>query len=84
MRTKKEIDVEIKKLKALKPFGQWKNKTASLISAAIDELTESFDYTSDEWNELSGEEQDLRRDADSWKRNEIEEPPSESWSGLAK
>ena len=81
MRTKREIETEIKALKALKPIGDFKQKTAATIETAIEELEYGVDQTAEEWNELSDEQRDIVNVADAW-RNGEETKPSEGWYDL--
>jgi len=66
MRTKQEIQTEIATLKALKPVGQFKIKTASLTQIASEELQFGVDQSAEEWDELSDEEQDIAQQALIW------------------
>ena len=81
MRTKQEIAAEIKALKALKPVGDFKFKTAATIAAAVEELEYGVDQTADEWNDLSDEQQDIVRVAVAWRSGETTKP-SEGWDDL--
>jgi len=81
MRTKQEIESEIKALKALKPTGDFKRKTAATIETAIEELEHGVDQTAEEWNDLSDEQRDIVNVAAAW-RNGEETKPSEGWDGL--
>jgi hypothetical protein len=81
MRTKQEIEAEIKALKALKPVGDFRRKTAATIETAIEELEFGVDQTAEEWNELSDEQRDIVNVAAAWRSGE-ETKPSEGWGGL--
>ena len=84
MRTKDEINQEIKALKKLVPVGQWKEKTTRSIAAAVEELEHGYDDTAEEWNELSDSERDGILNARQWKEGDSDEKPSEGWGSLVK
>lgn len=85
MKSKQEIQEEIKALKKLKPYGVWKDRTARTIAAAIDELEEPFDRTAPEWGELLPHDRDMRDQVQRWKECGSEEDrPAQGWGGLAK
>lgn len=81
MRTDKDIADEIVALKKLKPIGHFKNKTASMIAAAIEELTWGIGQTGGEWYEMSMYEQDIVQRTAMWKLGHVLERPS---SGFGK
>jgi len=82
MRTPQEIETEIAALKALKPVGLLKDKTARSIEAAIDELQYGVDDTAGEWQEMTDEERSGVLDASGWKDGDSDEKPSEGWGRL--
>jgi hypothetical protein len=82
MRTPQEIETEIAALKALKPVGPFKDKTAGSIAAAIEELLNGVDDTADEFEEMPENEQQLVWDARYWKDGDSDEKPSEGWGQL--
>ncbi len=82
MRKQTEIDAEIAALKALKPVGDFKEKTKRSIEVAIIELEEGFDDTSGEWDELEDTQQDIVNTARMWKEGDSSEKPSEGWGEL--
>lgn len=81
MRTTREIAAEIQALKALKPTGRFKRKTAATIAAAIEELEHGVDQTAEEWSELSDEQRDIVNVAAAWRSGE-ETKPSVGWDDL--
>lgn len=83
MRTPQELEAEVKALKALKPVGRFKFKTARAITLAIEELQHGFDDTSEEWNELTEEQQDIINSTRRWKENVSDKKTSEGWGDLA-
>lgn len=82
MRTKQEIDAEIKALRALRPTGRFSVATAEKISLAIEELEYGFDMTSGEWEELDSALQDIVSEARLWKEGDSDRRPSGGWGGL--
>ena len=84
MRTQQEIETEIAALKALKPVGPFKDRTAGSITAALEELINGVDDTADEFEEMPENEQDMVWAARKWKWNEgkSDEKPSEGWGRL--
>jgi hypothetical protein len=82
MRTNKEIKTEIAALKALKPIGPFKAKTAQSIELAIDELEFGYDDTADEWNELTDEQQNIINSTRRWKEGGSDEKTSEGCGSL--
>lgn len=82
MRTKPEIDTEIKALKALKPVGTFKEHTARKIELAIEELEHGYDDTSGEWSELDDSEQDVINVARRWKEGDSSDKVSTGWGAL--
>lgn len=82
MRTPAEIRAEVKALKALKPVGKWKNKTAARIELAIEELKNGIDDSAAEWDALGEEAQDYVYQTRFWKQGNTEERPSEGWGEL--
>ena len=82
MRTKQEIESEIKALKALKPVGSFKDAIAVKIELAIDELEHGYDDTAAEWNDLNDSEQDIVMTARQWKEGDSDDKPSEGWGAL--
>lgn len=82
MRTKTEIQQEIKALRALKPVGVWRSKTQRTIEVMIEELDQGWDITSEEWEELEFELKSAVTDARRWKERESEESPSLGFGDL--
>ncbi len=82
MRTEKEIEQEVKALKALKPVGTFKDKTARSIELAIEELEHGYDDTAEEWNELTDEQRDIVNCTRRWKEGDSDENTSEGWGAL--
>lgn len=80
--TKDQIAAEIAALKALKPVGLFARKTAAAIELIIEELEHGIDQTSDEWHELTDEQQDHVLQAMAWKDGHNTDRPSEGWGGL--
>ena len=81
MRTKQEIETEIKALKGLKPVGEFRRKTAATIASAVEELEYGVDQTAEEWRDLTDEQQDSVKVAAAWRSGE-KTKPSEGWDGL--
>jgi len=84
MRTPQEIEAEIAALKALKPVGPFKDKTAGIIAAAIEELLNGVDDTADEFEEMPENEQEMVWHARDWKDGVSSSKPSEDWGQLVK
>jgi len=82
MRTPQEIATEIAALKALKPVGPFKDKTAGGIAAALEELVNGVDDTADEFEEMEENEQKFVWAARDWKDGDSSEKPSEGWGQL--
>lgn len=83
MRTPKEIQNEIRALKALKPVGIFRHRTTHWIGLIIEELSEGIDDTAGEWNELSEDDQRIVLDARRWKEGDThQDRPSEGWGKL--
>jgi hypothetical protein len=82
MRSKNDIEVEIKLLKLLKPCGAFKHRTKIMIDLAIEELETGVDDTAEEWYELSDGEQDVVNTTRLWKQGDSNDRPSEGWSNL--
>lgn len=78
MRTQNEIQKEITTLKALKPVGAFKEKTASSIKLILEELEHGFDDTADEWNELTDGQRDTIMVTRAWKEGDSNDAPSAS------
>ena len=82
MKKRGQIDKEVAALKALKPIGPRKARTAATIAAALQEFEEEFDRTAEEWNELTARERDIRDLVQSWKAGDETAGPSQGWGGL--
>ena len=82
MRTQQEIKAEIEALKVLKPIGRFADKTSESIALQIEELVCGVDQTSDEWEELTEEQQSLVNNTIEWKEGRAKNPPSKEWCGL--
>lgn len=82
-KTPQEIAAEIAALKALKPVGQFKRKTAETIALQIEALEGKIDETSDEFNvELTDEQQMSAMDAINWVNGDADAKPSGDWGAL--
>lgn len=81
-RTPEEIKAEITALKALRPTGKFYYATAQKIRAAINELKESFDQTSGEWEEMDEGLKSIIMETHDWKIGLTELRPSTGWGGL--
>ncbi len=82
MRSKQEIDAEIAALQALKPVGKFKTKTLLSIGAALEELIDGVDQTSEEWWELNASQHDIVQQTVMWKAGDTDKRPSEGWGAL--
>lgn len=82
MRTPEQIQSEITALKALRPVGKFAYATAQKIRAAINELEESFDQTSVEWDEMDEGLKSIIMEAHDWKMCDTDLPPSTGWGSL--
>ena len=81
-KTKEEIKREIAALKALKPVGQFEEKTRESIELQIEELEFPFDETAGKWGELTDEQQSCVMDTRDWKNGYNDRAPSKEWAGL--
>lgn len=82
MRTKTEIDSEIKELRALKPTGLHRFVTSSFIALQIEELEHGIDDTAGEWEEFIPSEKTLILETRAWKEGRSNDQPSKGWDGL--
>lgn len=82
-RNEDEIAAEIAALKACKTYAPKRSVFGENNHANIDlqitELEEEFDQTSEEWNELTPEEQMTVLDARDWADGHSDEAPSAGW-----
>jgi hypothetical protein len=78
-RTPKEIDREIKKLRAIKPGGIFKVRTQETLDLVIEELESGVDDTAGEWYELSDGQRDAVTAARLWKDGLRRCPPSKDF-----
>jgi len=84
VRTPQEIQTEIAALQALKPVGRFAYATAKKIRAAVDELEESFDQTSFEWEKMDEGLKSIIMETHDWKMGDTDLPPSTGWGSLVK
>jgi hypothetical protein len=80
--SEEEIKKEIIELESLVPIGRFASKTAESIDFQIEVLRNGFDDTSDEYNELSEEQQMNIQDTLNWKNGFNQNKPSKEWGGL--
>lgn len=83
MRTKKEIESEIKALQACKHYiprrTAFGDDNHSNVDLQIEELRHGVDDTAEEWNGYSEGEQSAIMEARYWKEGDENESPSSGW-----
>lgn len=86
--TQSEIKTEIKSLEACKAYAPKTNffgdNNHHNIDLQIEELSDGFDDTAGEWDELSESEQGAIMEAKNWKEGYERDSPSSGWKEFKK